>query len=225
MDLIEAVENRHSVRSYTPDAIPQDVADQLEDSIRTYNTEADLHIQLVLNEPRAFSSSMARYGKFTGVQNYFAMVGRKDSFLDEKIGYYGERLVLQAQMLGLNTCWVALTFSKSVAKSHIQINPGEKLVCVIALGYGQTQGVERKTKPMDELCEPEGKPEWFIRGMRAAMVAPTAVNQQKFHIDLEGEKPIFISLGGFYSYVDLGIVICNFEVGAQRKVIKPWEEG
>ena len=70
------------------------------------------------------------------------MIGKKSDDLDEKLGYYGERLVLEAQALGLNTCWVGLTYSKQA--EHLTIGKDEKLVCVIALGYGATQGVTHR---------------------------------------------------------------------------------
>jgi hypothetical protein len=56
--------------------------------------------------------------KFTGVQNYIALIGKKSSSLEEQAGYYGEQLVLTAQQLGLNTCWVAMTVSKGTVKKH-----------------------------------------------------------------------------------------------------------
>ena len=78
---------------------------------------------------------MAHYGKFKGVTNYLALIGKKESSLEEKCGYYGEKLVLFAQELGLNTCWVAMTYSK--IKTAFQVEKGEKLCIVIALGYGE----------------------------------------------------------------------------------------
>ena len=165
------------------------------------------------DEPKAFDGFMAHYGKFSGVTNYIALVGKKEKDLDEKCGYFGERLVLKAQALGLNTCWVAMTHGKSAAK----VESGEKLVCLIALGYGEVQGVEHKSKPMTELCVcPEPMPEWFKAGMDAALLAPTAMNQQKFTFTLKGDKVRADAGLGFYAKVDLGIVKYHFELGAQH---------
>lgn len=75
-------------------------------------SESGLHMQLVLDEPKGFDGFMAHYGKFSGVKNYIAVIGKKGRDLEEKCGYYGEKVVLYAQRLGLNTCWVALTYSK-----------------------------------------------------------------------------------------------------------------
>lgn len=162
---------------------------------------------------------MAHYGKFSGVQNYIALVGEKSADFDEKSGYYGERIALKAQMLGLNTCWVAMTFSKGAAKKAIEINSGEKLGCILALGYGETQGNPHKSKPIAELCNyTEDMPTWFKKGMEAAMLAPTASNQQKFMFTLSNGTVKAEATGGFYSKVDLGIVKYHFEIGSGRKL-------
>ena len=214
MNTNEAIRERHSVRSYEDRAIDKDKIEVLEREIAECNRLGGLDIQLVTDEPRAFDSFMAHYGKFSGVRNYIAMVGKKGE--DERIGYYGERLVLLAQTLGLNTCWVALTFSKR--KTGCRIGPGEKLFCVIAIGYGKTEGVEHRSRPMSELCRVQGDmPEWFRKGMEAAMLAPTAVNQQKFLFTLDDDIVTAERTGGMYSLVDLGIVKYHFEVGSGKE--------
>mgnify|MGYP002589596557 CR=1 FL=1 len=135
MDINEAIRNRHSVRSYLDKPIPNDTINEIKSEISECNKESGLHIQLVSEEPEAFSGFMAHYGKFSGVKNYIALIGKKSPDLDEKLGYYGERIAIKAQQLGLNTCWVAMTFSKR--KSKCVVDKGEKLVCVLSLGYGQ----------------------------------------------------------------------------------------
>lgn len=188
MNLMQAIQNRHSVRRYTDQKIEGNVLSELRSEIDFCNKEGKLHIQLTIDEPDAFGGRMAHYGSFRNVKNYIALVGRNDSGLDENIGYYGERIALKAQLLGLNTCWVALTFSKR--KSKYILNDGEKLVCVLALGYGVSQGMD------------------------AVMLAPTATNQQKFRFTLLKDSVKAEATGGFYSKVDLGIVKYHFEVGA-----------
>ena len=143
MDLLQAMKERHSVRSYDEKSIEAGTVEKLRSIIKECNKESGLHMQLVLDEPHAFEGFMAHYGKFSGVRNYIALIGRKGNDLEEKCGYYGEKVVLYAQTLGLNTCWVGLTYSK--VKSALQIDPEEKLCLVIAIGYGQTQGVSHNS--------------------------------------------------------------------------------
>ncbi len=210
----EAIEGRHSVRSYNDKAIEREKIEELRRAVDECNKAGGLNIQLVTDEPRAFDSFMAHYGKFSGVRNYIALVGRKGE--DERLGYYGEKLVLLAQSMGLNTCWVALTFSKR--KAGCRVGSGEKLLCAIALGYGNTQGVAHTSKGTEDLCRVQGEmPGWFRDGMEAVKLAPTAMNQQKFIFTLEGEKVTAERTGGPYSLVDLGIVKYHFEVGSGKE--------
>lgn len=215
MNVSEAMRARHSVRQYTDRPLEADVIAALKKEIDTCNKESGLHIQLVVNEPKAFDGFMAHYGKFSGVTDYIALIGKKSLDLDEKCGYYGERLVLLAQQLGLNTCWVAMTYSK--IKTAFEIGKGEKLCVVIALGYGKTQGTAHKSKPVSDVMTAKAPlPKWFQDGMEAALLAPTAMNQQKFKITLNGSR-VSIKAGiGFYAKMDLGIVKYHFEIGAGK---------
>lgn len=212
MTLEEAIIARHSVRKYTNRKIEKNIADELQKIIDECNTVSGLNIQLQLDEPEAFGSGMAKYGKFEDCSNYIVISGSKDD--EEMCGYFGEKIVLRAQQLGLNTCWVALTVNKS--KVIHNLRNGEKMLIVIALGYGQTQGHERPTKSMENLCKVKNgeMPEWFRSAMSAVMLAPTVVNQQKFHFTLDGNKVIAKTLLGFYAKIDLGIAKCHFEIGA-----------
>ncbi|MGM9662645.1 MAG: nitroreductase family protein [Oscillospiraceae bacterium] len=213
MDLREAIQARHSVRQYQNRPLEEGLVSALRAEVEACNREGGLHIQLVTNEPKAFSGLMAHYGKFSGVTSYFALIGKKGPWLDEACGYYGERLALKAQQLGLNTCWVAMTYSK--VKTAFTVSPGEKLCVVIALGYGETQGVPHQSKPAAEVAEGYAQaPAWFRSGVDAALLAPTAMNQQKFTFSLQGDQVSLRAGRGFYSKVDLGIVKYHFEVGA-----------
>lgn len=219
MNLTEAIEKRHSVRQYLNKPLENDVIAEINNEIDRCNAESGLHIQLVTNEPKAFDSFMAHYGKFSGVTNYIAMIGKKSPNLSEKCGYYGERLVLKAQQMGLNTCWVAMTYSK--VKNAFVIDKGEKLCVIIAVGYGKTQGVSHKSKSIDEVIKAEGQiPQWFKKGVEAALLAPTAVNQQKFTFELKGSS-VSVKAGlGFYTNTDMGIVKYHFEIGAGKENFK-----
>lgn len=215
MNIIEAMNARHSVRQYTNKPISEDIIAILNKKITECNKEGDLHIQLIINEKQAFSSFMAHYGKFKGVENYIALIGKKSADLEEKCGYFGEQIVLLAQHLGLNTCWVAMTYKK--IKTAFSIEDGEKLCIVIALGYGQNQGVPHKSKTIEDVINVKGDiPEWFKNGVKAALLAPTAMNQQKFILSLKDKRVSIKSGIGFYTKLDMGIVKYHFEVGTGK---------
>ena len=217
MDLFEAMEHRHAVRSYEDRPIAPEAREALLACIAQCNRESGLHIQLVLDEPRGFGGLPAHYGKFSGVKNYIALIGKKSPNLEEACGYYGEKIVLRAQQLGLNTCWVAATYKKD--RCRAVVSSGQKLVCILALGYGATQGTPHKSKPMEKLCRVNGggePPKWFQDGMRAALLAPTAMNKQNFMITLDGDHVTYEALKGTYTKVDLGIVKYHFQAAANR---------
>lgn len=222
MTIQEAIEARHSVRAYKDLPLSEEIVKLLEDELVKLNNEGQLHIQLICNEPKAFKGTMAKYGKFRNANNYIVMAGKKADDLDERIGYYGEHIVLLAQTLGLNTCWVGLSYSK-VPGTYV-LEEGEKIACYIAIGYGETQGSGHKIKTVEQVSNASDiTPSWFKKGIEAALLAPTAVNQQKFSFEYVGmsnnrhqvrAKKGFSMIG--YTQMDLGIAKYHFEVGAGK---------
>lgn len=216
MTLEEAIKARHSVRQYKNQSIDKTTIALLQAAVDDANRSASLHMQLVIDEPEAFAGGLAKYGKFSGVSNYIALVCRHGD--DEQLGYYGERIVLLAQSLGLNSCWVGLTFRKQPGR--YTVSPGEVMRGVIALGYGATQGVQHPMKPIAQFCKVNGDmPDWFRKGMDAALLAPTAMNMQRFEFELLGDGRTVAARTRFalissYLKMDLGIAKCHFEIAA-----------
>lgn len=144
------------------------------------------------------------------------VIGKKSESLDFRAGYYSERLMLFAQSIGLNTCCVGLTYKK--VSGTFTVAEDEKVVMCISIGYGENQGVVRKSKRPDQVSNiSAATPDWFRNGVEAALLAPTAVNQQKFYFRFvapDKVKPEYkFSLVG-YTKIDLGIAMYNFETGA-----------
>lgn len=221
MTLLEAIDARHSVRRYISRPLEREAVDCLRAKIDECNSKGNLHIQLVLNERKGFSGMLA-YGSFSGVENYIVMAGRRADDLDERVGYYGEQIVLLAQQLGLGTCWAGLSYRK--VKGAYALDSEEKVACMISLGYPDDAGRKHKCKSVEDVSNAGvSTPEWFEQGVRAALKAPTAVNQQKFYIEYAGVKDgrhsvrarrLFSVVG--YTSMDLGIVKLHFEIGAGK---------
>ena len=218
MDIKEAIRSRHSVRHYTLQPIPAELTHDLNTLIASCNAQSGLSIQLILDDPECFDTLFTHYGMFKNVRNYIAIVGPKSlPGLEELAGYYGQQIVLAAQMMGLNTCWVAGTYGRSKCKAVR--SPGEKIVCVIAIGYGENNGTKHRSKPLSKICGVAEKdmPVWFKNGVKAAMMAPTAVNQQNFFITLEKGEPVITAGRRAMAKIDLGIVKYNFEAASGHK--------
>ena len=153
MTLPEAIDARHSVRAYKAEPIPDGIRSRLDAFVRESNKEGDLHISICYDDPAGFDSRLAHYGSFRNVQNYIVLAGKKDDDFNFRCGYFGEKVVLFAQQLGLNTCWTALTFNKKRVKEIVA--PGDALCMAIALGYGETQGSSRKSKSVKDVTSAE----------------------------------------------------------------------
>lgn len=219
-DLMALLAARHSVRSFTDRPIAGTVLALLQQEVTACNERFGLNIQLCLDNPQAFDSRLAHYGSFRNVRNHLALVGPGRPDLDEACDQAGQRLVLLAQELGLNTCWVALTYRKK--GSAAQVRAGEKFACSIAIGYGESAGAAHKVKELEKIGRTEAgalgeAPAWFTAGLEAAQLAPTAVNQQRFRFELAADGRTVraralpaVSCGK----IDLGIVKLHFELGA-----------
>ena len=211
------IKERHSVRNYLDKEIEQEKIDKLNKKIKEINEKEKLNIQLIINDKEVFDKFILHYGRLKNCKNYIALIGKKDKLLKEKIGYFGEQIVLLAAELGLNTCWVAGTYKKSSVKA--KINKDEKLICIIAIGYGTTNGTDRKSKTIEEVSLSKEYPDWYKKGIEYALLAPTALNEQKFKFKYIDESTIKVIPGkGPMTKIDLGIVKYHFELGANRKI-------
>lgn len=210
------MEKRHSIRSYNDMKIPDETRDELDELIENINNEYGTHIQAFYDESDCFSGFMAKYGKFSGVRNYISLTAKKEEGYHEKLGYLGEMIVEFLMKNDLGSCFVGLTHGKSKAK----IKKNEKEACILCFGYQAKEGVSHKVKDIDKVSDYKaGDPEWYLEGIKAALLAPTAMNQQKFYFSKTNEE-IHLKKGfGPYTAFDLGIVKYNFEKESEKKVI------
>lgn len=211
----EAIEIRHSVRSYTDRLIDDETVGLIEQKIEELNKEGNLNLRFVREAGKTYNKIWNRFSGLGSAPSVIACAGRDADDLEERVGYYGEKLVLYLTQLGLNTCWVGMFNRKNISAG---MEGGERLVISIALGYGKDGGKPRRSKTEEQVSVSRtDAPEWFKEGVKLALLAPTAVNQQKFEIRLNDDDSVeFIDKGGVFSRVDLGIVRCHFEIGAER---------
>lgn len=216
MTELEAIAARHSVRAYQSRSIEAEKAEQLKRLIDEVNAEGNLHLQFLEDAGNTFQRILSRVMGLGSAPSVIACVGPEDDTLEERIGFWGEKVVLAAQCLGLNTCWAG-TFQKNGVPAEVKA--GERLVIVIAVGYGENPGKQRKSKTAEQVSSVNGeRPAWFDYAVELALRAPTAINQQNFEIRLNADGSVdFTDKGGPFSKVDLGIVRYHFTVGANAK--------
>ena len=233
-EYLSAMKKRCSRRKYTNRPIDSKYVQQLEDSIALYNKESGLNIKLVIGSgAELFSGFRKSYGLFVGVQNYIAMIGSK-TLLNrmEKVGRFGEKIILEATAMGLSTCWVGTSYDKNAAKELCEGN--EELDCVIAVGYSDEKhslkermmeyGTHRQNKSKEALIESEEHvPEWFKQGMDAVYLAPTARNLRPFVFKYkDGQVTASTTVQSETAMIDLGIAKLHFALGAR---VGSWDYG
>lgn len=76
MNLLEAMEQRHAIRAYTDEPVAADVLAILKAEICSCNMESGLHVQMASGLEDAFLGLKTHYGRFTGVHNAIALIGR-----------------------------------------------------------------------------------------------------------------------------------------------------
>ncbi|MCI9627230.1 MAG: nitroreductase [Clostridia bacterium] len=211
MTIMEAMQSRHTVRKYTGRAIPAEILEQLEKRLEEHNKKYGLHMKLMINNEKAFGTFI-KLILAKGVKNYIILAGEDIPGVDENLGYCGADMALLVQTFGLNSWWVGGTFHRKNVAKYVQ---GEKITGIIAIGYGATQGAPHKSKKAEEVSSYSGSaPEWFVRGVNAALLAPTALNKQAFMIKGEKNRVSISCHNGVFSETDLGIVKYHFEAGA-----------
>lgn len=210
MDMKEAMEKRHMVRKYTDEPLKEDTIKKLNERIEENNKAHHLNMKLMIKEEHAVNA-LIKLLLARGVRNYIILAGETSSNLDEKLGYAGADVMLYAQTLGLNTWWVGGTYNRSVAK-YVD---NKKVIGIIAVGYGISQGVPHKSKVASEVSNiNENSPEWFKNGIKAALLAPTALNKQDFIIKQNGNKVSIECNNGIFTGANVGLIKYHFDLGA-----------
>jgi len=244
MTLLEAIDLRRSRRKYRDTPIAPDIAERLQELARRYSEAGDIRIELVFEDGAAFDGLRRSYGMFSGVRSYAGLIAPKDDLAAaQRLGYYGELLMLHAVAMGLGACWVGGSFDRK--RCPFALRGDETVVCVITLGYVPERlgGMERflygvthrKSKSIEEMMqiisqasgtehsEATCSPQAFLDGMQAVQKAPSAVNRQPVEFTYEdGKVTARVEKKDAMTAVDLGIAKAHFALGAGQGT---WEWG
>jgi hypothetical protein len=186
--------------------------------------------------------AIGSYGKIKGAPTLIAFVGdMKDPYVQEKVGYTGEGIVLEATAMGLATCWVGgwMFFRREVAASLLGIGEHEKVLAVTPVGRPAGEptleetamtgfGLFHTRRPLKEMVAgmESGKlPYWVKSALEAARLAPSAINRQpwRFHVE---PNSITVSMDdpsfnlGISKRLDCGIAMLHIEVAALDSLAK-----
>ncbi len=229
MTLVEAIDKRISCRAYTDVPLGQNALDELSALAGQLSEEGGFRIDIVGPSDGGAQLKLAAR-MFSGrVSTYAALIGPDDDPTRERIGYYGERLVLQATQMGLGTCWVAGTFDRDSVV--VPMAAEEVLHDVIPIGtmparqpFAQRTiraGLRRRDKRPAAMYEGPTPlteaPAWVQAGIDAVVKGPSAINEQPVVFVQEGSTltATLPHLKRNLEYTDLGIAKLHFQIGAE----------
>lgn len=242
MDVIDAIEKRISCRAFEQRLLDEETFDALAAEVARINEEGGLHFQLYGPREDGTAINMAANMFAGNPPCYVALVGPVGPEPEERLGYFGEQLVLFATQLGLGTCWVASTYD--VEATRAEIGEGEKLHDVVPIGYAPAKtplkqrtiraGIRARDKKLSALWDGpvpyDQAPEWIQAGILAAHKGPSAINGQPVVFAQEAEDaPVCATVPVVkrgLEYTDLGIAKLHFELAAAAcGVPGHWEWG
>jgi hypothetical protein len=234
--LRKAIKIRRSRRKYLPEPVKISAAAKLHILIEEYKNKGNIDMRLITDNGEPFGAFRSNYGLFSGVRNYIALIGNKNDAINiEKLGYFGQLLVLHATTLGLGTCWVGASFDHEVYPFDLDETKNESIIGVITVGtvsqdYSAIEkyvrkSMNRKSKTAEQLyISNESVPAWFLSGMEAVRTAPSAVNRKSVMFTYK-DNAVTASVKNINvtgAALDLGIAKLHFEIGADGG---KWEFG
>lgn len=213
-----AAGERYSVRKYT-EGVTRDELKALREAASYFSTE-DVRI-VVGKKEGVFSPLIGR--TISGTDTYAALLSQSPDD-DYTVGMVGEAFVLECAAMGLGTCWLGMSYSKSVINSVIKYeNDYEKVRCVISIGhYDSNKNIRRSRKSVYELTGLVDTafrklPEWQQCAVECARLSPSARNAQPWEFDILDPNSFQIaqvSRNFGYGELDCGIAMLHVEVGA-----------
>ena len=241
-----AIKKRRSRRRFDPNLpITAETLAALEKVCNKFAPFPSARSRLVTESSESvFKGVIGSYGKVKGTHTFIAFIGdMDDQFVQEKVGYTGEAIILEATALGLNTCWVAGFFRPEMVTSLIEVTEKEQVLAITPVGYAREHesweeklmsrfGRSHNRLPLSKLVRglpKEQWPNWVSVSLEAARLAPSAVNRQPWGFNVNDDNiTVFIRTSGpefnVSKRLDCGIAMLHLEVAAVNSGCKgEWE--
>lgn len=230
----DALKIRHSRRKFLNQQISDDILQCLQKICHDFRPFGETAYGVLIDSAsdQVFKGIIGSYGKIKNAQAYIAFIGNtSDPHVDEKVGYVGEGIILEATALGLNTCWIAGFFKPEIVRQQITIKSQEKVYAITPLGYSNKQYSwnekmmssvvkSRTRKEITDLCsglDYSDWDDWQNLAIKAARIAPSAINRQPWRFHLKPDN-ILVSTDGKKEKIntgkrlDCGIAMLHLEV-------------
>ena len=235
MRVVETIQKRRSVRTYTSELLSEAHIAQIKQYISQLKAPfgVKVRIELINTHVNEKPVKLGTYGWIKGACDYLALIYEETPFAETAAAYMFEQVILFCTDLGLGTCWIGGSFSRSDFKKQIVLQENEKLKIVSPVGYAsdKTRFLEKYIvnadkkhafrKPFGELFfdrhfdNPltETKAGFFLTPLKMVRLAPSANNMQEWRVLLEDKALHFYKKPYIrYDAIDMGIALCHFEL-------------
>ena len=228
-----AAKERRARRSFDGSRVDEAALDELEHHCEGFAPSDQARTVLIRRAPESiFAGVVGSYGRIRGASSALVMLGQAgDGHGRELAGYIGQAAVLAAMQLGLDTCWVGGMFHPGRVLKLVRMHAGEKVYAISPVGYAEEKlsgperrvyrmksGTPKSRKPLDEIAAGwQAWPAWTHAAVRAARIAPSAMNRQPWRFRWEGGAMVVSFEGSdtpkISKRLDCGIAMLNAEVG------------
>lgn len=208
--VIETIQRRTSVRTYSKLPIPAEVKEKVIQYFQHLKGPFEVPIRFEWLDKLQIKTEakikLGTYGMIQGASSFIVAVTPKQEHNMEQLGYVFENLILYLTSLGLGTCWLAGTFNKSEFSKAMQTGPDEILPIVTPVGYASAlrSPIDLLLKPLPGLKQRKSWPDLFftnnfdtsltrdaagdyVTPLEMVRLAPSASNKQPWRIIKQNE--------------------------------------
>jgi len=244
MKIIDAVENRRSVRTFDiKKELNKEVIEDIKEFADKQTNPYNLMIEWKILERNANKLSSP---VLSGERYYIVGKMKKDLHAEEAFGYEFEEIILYLTTLGIGTTWMAGTMHRADFEKAVELKDDEIMPCVSPLGYPNKK-MSLKEKLMRKGIKADTRKDFnelffsknfntFVEGeelnkykdiLNLVRLAPSAVNKQPWRLLIDGNNIHFYKMpskgfkgdGVDIQKVDIGIAMNHFIQGLKEKGI------
>lgn len=228
MNIIEAIKERRSIRSYNggplSPAAESALLRAIEDTESPFGGNVSIRLKY-FDLKEGYKPST--YGMIKGAVNFFLLGIGSDEASALSAGFRFEQVVLKAWEMGLGTCWIAATFKGSDFERGESWPAGEELKIISPVGHPAKKGLMEKFTRLaigsnnrksfstlfftDDFKQSLSPDDRFGEPLEMMRLAPSSTNSQPWRALVCGDTVHF-----YYkpkskeSILDCGIGICHF---------------
>ena len=242
MSIIESIQKRRSIRTYTGEPVDPATIQKVEKYISGLKSPFGIRcrIEILYENVGSEPIKLGTYGFIKGTSVFLALILEEGDLAEEGASYMFEQVILYCTSLGLSTCWLGVSFNKNTFKKQLNLKSGEKLRIVSPLGYasdrkhlslfllfGSSKSYQRKPFTANFFDKQFGVPlieknaGRYAQPLEMVRLAPSANNKQSWRVVMDNQTFHFYKSGSYgFDSVDLGIALCHFEQSCLELGIK-----